>query len=112
MTTFIQDLKYGLRMMAKNAGFTLVAVLTLGLGIGANTAIFTIFNAVLLNPLPVKDAARLVELDTTDKKTLVALGNATRLGISFPNYQDYARQAGVFSGLAAFTGPLPLTLSG
>lgn len=112
MTNFLQDLKYGLRMLAKNPGFTVVAVLTLALGIGANTAIFTIFNAVLLNPLPVTDASRLVELDTTDKKTLVALGNATRLGISFPNYQDYAQQAGVFSGLAAFTGPLPVTLSG
>lgn len=112
MTNFLQDLKYGLRMLAKSPGFTVVAVLTLALGIGANTAIFTIFNAVLLNPLPVKDASRLVELDTTDKKTLVSLGNFTKMGISFPNYQDYAQQAGVFSGLAAFTGPLPLTLSG
>src|SRR5690348_16919942 len=112
MTNFLQDLKYGLRMLTKSPGFTIVAVLTLGLGIGANTAIFTIFNAVLLNPLPVKDASRLFELDTTDKKTLVALGNASKLGISFPNYQDYAQQANVFTGLAAFAGPLPLTLSG
>jgi len=98
-------------MLAKNPGFTVVAVLTLALGIGANTAIFTIVNAVLLNPLPVADASRLVQLDTTDKKTTVALGNATRLGISFPNYEDYARQASVFSGLAAFQ-PTGLTLSG
>ncbi|HEV2352348.1 MAG TPA: ABC transporter permease [Terriglobia bacterium] len=112
MKNFLQDLKYGLRMLAKSPAFTVVAVLTLGLGIGANTAIFTIFNAVLLNPLPVKDASRLFELDTTDKKTLLALGNTTKLGVSFPNYQDYAQQASVFSGLAAFSGPLPLTLSG
>src|SRR2546427_5049629 len=111
MTTLLQDLRYGIRMLAKNPGFTVVAVLTLALGIGANTAIFTIVNAVLLNPLPVADASRLVQLDTTDKKTTVALGNATRLGISFPNYEDYARQASVFSGLAAFQ-PTGLSLSG
>ena len=111
MTTLIQDLKYGLRVLAKNPGFTTVAVLTLALGIGANTAIFTIVNAVLLNPLPVKDVSRLVQLDTTDKKTVIGLGNATRFGVSFPNYRDYARGASVFTGLAAFQ-PTALTLSG
>jgi len=111
MATLIQDLRYALRMLVKNRGFTIVAVLTLALGIGANTAIFTIVNAVLLNPLPVTDAARLFELDTTDKKTTVALGNATRLGISYPNYEDFAKQADVFSGVTAFQGT-GLTMSG
>jgi predicted permease len=111
MTTLIQDLRYAARMLVKNPGFSIVAVLTLALGIGANTAIFTIINAVLLNPLPVTDVARLVQLDTTDKKTMVALGNATRLGVSFPNYEDYARQADVFSGVTAFQGAT-LTMSG
>ncbi|MGD0693447.1 MAG: ABC transporter permease [Terriglobia bacterium] len=110
MATMVQDLGYAFRVLVKNPGFTVVAVLTLALGIGADTAIFTIVNAVLLNPLPVTDAARLVQLDTVDKKTMVALGNATRLGVSFPNYEDYVQQANVFSGLAAFQGTA-LTLS-
>ena len=111
MSTIVQDLRYGLRMLAKNPAFACVAVLTLALGIGANSAIFTIVNAVLLNPLPVKDAAHLAQLDTTDKKTRVTVANATRLGISFPNYQDYGRESEIFSGLAAYQ-PIFLTLSG
>ena len=111
MGTFVNDIRYGIRMLARNPGFTAVAVLTLALGIGANTAIFTIVNAVLLNPLPVNDAARLFELDTTDRKTTVALGNATRLGMSVRNYEDFARQADVFSGITGFMG-IGLTRSG
>jgi putative ABC transport system permease protein len=111
MGTLMSDLRYGLRMLAKSPGFTVVAILTLALGIGANTSIFTIINAVLLNPLPVKDVSSLVQLDTTDKKTMVTAANFTRLGVSFPNYQDFARQADVFSGVAAFQGTA-LTLSG
>ena len=111
MSTMIQDLRYGLRMLLKNPGFAAVAVITLALGIGANTTIFTVINAVLLHPLPVKDVARLVELDTTDKKTTVTFANATRLGVSFPNYRDYARERDPFSGLAAFQLTV-LTLSG
>ena len=111
MSTLVQDVRYGIRMLARNPGFTVVAVLTLALGIGANTAIFTIVNAVLLNPLPVTDAARLFELDTTDRKTTVALGNATRLGMSLRNYEDFARQADVFSGITGFD-QVGLTRSG
>lgn len=98
-----QDLKYGLRMLARNRGFATVAILSLALGIGANTTIFTVVNAVLLNPLPVRDSSRLVQLDTVDSKTAVGAANTTKLGMSYPNYRDYHDQSTVFSGLSVFS---------
>ena len=59
MNTFIQDLRYGLRVLWKDPGFTLVAVLALALGIGANTTVFTVINTLILNPLPVPDSSGL-----------------------------------------------------
>jgi len=96
METFWQDIRHGLRMLLKSPGFSAVAVLSLALGIGANTTIFTVVNAILLHPLPVKDISQVVELDTIDTKTKVGFANATKLGMSFPNCQDYQKQTEVF----------------
>ena len=62
MSTLIQDVKYGMRMLTKNPGFAAVAVLTLALGIGANTAMFTVVNTVLLHPLPYPDSGRIMNI--------------------------------------------------
>src|SRR5260370_7908729 len=97
MTGILEDLRYGLRGLAKNRGFALVAVLSLALGIGANTTIFTLLNAVFLRPLPVHDADSLVAIFTTD------LRNPGLLNCSYPNYRDYRDQNTVFSALLLST---------
>ena len=62
MQTFFQDLRYGLRMLARKPSFTIIAIITLGLGIGANTAIFSVVNGVLLRPLPFREPEKLVRV--------------------------------------------------
>jgi len=91
-----QDLRYGARMLRKNPGFTLIAVLTLALGIGANSAIFSLVNTILLRPLPVREPQRLVSVFPTILRT----GEA--LAFSYPNYVDVRDRNDVFSDLAAF----------
>jgi len=73
-----QDMRYGARVLLKNPAVSAIAVISLALGIGANTTIFTVVNAVLLNPLPVKDISRLVEVDTIDARTRVTVANAAK----------------------------------
>jgi predicted permease len=91
-----QDLRYGVRMLRKNPGFTLIAVLTLALGIGANTAIFSVVNTLLLNPLPYPDAEQLVMIYSN---TLTS--NQQRTGISVPEFADY-HQTDSFESVGAF----------
>jgi predicted permease len=95
MQTLIEDVRYGLRMLRKNPGFTMVAVLTLALGIGANTAVFSIVNGVLLNSLPFPDPDKLVVLFESKP-------NFNEGSISYPNFLDWQRDNHSFSSLAAY----------
>ena len=94
METLLQDVRYGLRMILKKPGFTVIAVVALALGIGANTAIFSVVNGVLLRPLPYEDPDRLVRLSEWSPQV-------PGMSISYPNFIDWREQNSVFSGLAA-----------
>ena len=111
MSTFLQDLKYAVRTLLRSPGYTAAALLSLGLGIGANTAIFTLTNAVFLHPLPVREPARVLELFTVDHVTATAAPNLERTPLSYPNFVDFREQNEVFSGVAGFT-QTGLTLTG
>ncbi|HEY4906130.1 MAG TPA: ABC transporter permease [Candidatus Acidoferrum sp.] len=108
---FAADLKFGIRMLLKNRGFSAVAVISLALGFGLNTTIFTVVNAILLHPLPVRDISSLVQLDTVDSKTHVTAANFEKMGLSYPNYEDYRRQSEVFTDVVAWLNT-PVTWSG
>ncbi len=96
-----QDVRFGLRMLRRNPGFTTVVILTLALGIGANTTVFSVVDAILLRPLPYADPSRLVEVLNSYHSASVA--NFPRVGLSPGDYADWRRQATLFSDLAAYT---------
>src|SRR5437870_13889966 len=106
MTTLLQDMRYGLRVLWKSPGFTIVAVLSLALGVGANTAIFSIVNAVLLRSLPFSHPERLVKVIASNRGV-----GARDIGFSVPELDDLRTRAGVLDQVSAIQGG-PTNLTG
>ena len=102
MHTLMQDVRYGLRMLAKSPGFTFIAILTLALGIGANTAIFSLLNQVLLRRLPVRNPGELVMLKSPGPKhgRVWSDGDDSEI-FSYPVYKSLAKNTAVFDGMLA-----------
>jgi putative ABC transport system permease protein len=101
MQSLMQDLRYGLRVLAKTPGFTAVAVLTLALGIGANTAIFSIVNTVLLRPLPFQNSEQLVSLGNFDTRRTPAIPQAP---VSYPDAMDIRARNHSFQEVSVYNG--------
>ena len=112
---FIQDVRYGVRMLARSPGFTAIAVLTLALGIGANTAIFSLLDSVMLRSLPVRDPARLVLFADSPRESMSinepmstgdAIGQSGQWTLfSYPLYQHFRDHSRLFEGICAFQTP-------
>jgi len=96
--SFWQDVKYGVRMLARNPGLTVVMAIAMALGIGVNTTVFTLANAVLFRGLPFERADRVMHLTTTDLAK-----NRSAMHVSYPDFQDWRAQASTFQSLAAFS---------
>ncbi len=105
LNALLQDIRYGIRMLVRNPGFAMVAILTLGLGIGANTAVFSVINSVLLRPLPLPDSRRIA---VVFRKNVHA---ERSWAVSYPDLQDWQRQSQVFEAISAFA-PSSVNLTG
>jgi predicted permease len=125
MSGLLQDVSYALRQLRKSPGFTAVAVLTLALAIGANTAIFSLLNAIMLRSVPVRDPKHLVILEWSahtkpmwgyssfgDCAGEVSGSGQSGCSFSYPMFREIRSKANVFSGVAAFAGPAALNLTG
>jgi putative ABC transport system permease protein len=106
MNSFLQDLRYAYRMLLKSPGFTVVAILTLALGIGANIATFSIVDGVLLRPLPFLQPGQLVSVFDD-----LRASNTKNVGMSVPQFWDYRDRAGVFQDISVIW-PIPVLLTG
>jgi hypothetical protein len=95
--SLLQDIRFGVRGLASRPGFTAIALLALALGIGANTAVFSLIHAVLLEPLPFREGEQLVSLDTTHE-------DGTRQSYSILDFEDLRERNRVFNGIAGFGG--------
>ena len=124
LETLTQDLRFGFRMLRKSPGFTMVVVLTLALGIGANTSIFTLVNAVMLRSLPVRDPQQLVVAEWSARNRPHHIGTSSfgdchdyqgmrsDCSLSYPMFQEIRDQKNLFANVMAFAGPAQLDLSG
>src|SRR5262245_38689722 len=99
MNALLQDLRYGLRMLLKNPVFTLIAIITLALGIGANTAIFSVVNAVLLRALPFNEPEQMVQL-----ATVRANDPNSRSSVSYADFLDWQKETAIFAHAACYSG--------
>ena len=108
METLWQDIRFALRSIRKNPGFTAVAVLSLALGVGANTTIFTLLNAAFLAPLPVERPSDLVAVYTTDQANIGGLGNLQPM--SYPNLKDMRQRSEYVPDMAGYSLPTPVSI--
>jgi predicted permease len=109
MDALWQDVRYSLRILARAPAFAAAAILSLALGVGANTTIFTLINALFLNPLPVEQPAKLVAINTLDTKNTTQFGNI--LPLSYPNLVDFRDGNRVFAGVTGYSMPVGLAMS-
>lgn len=109
--TITQDIRYGIRVLLKSPGFVIATVVSLALGIGANTTIFTMVNSVFLQPLPVESPSELMYVHGTDSNNTSSLFGAF-LPVSYPNYRDYRAQNDVFQDLGVYSFPRSVSMGG